>query len=250
MTTPRKNLTGMKIGKLTVIGETGEKRHNSYVWLLQCDCGNYVERMACNININQDYGVSSCKDCWKERMRVKKTTHGKHGTFEYRVWKKIKTRIFDKNDKEYPNYGGAGLTMEDDWVRDFTAFYNDVGEALVKNNIKYSIDRLNNSLGYVRGNCRWATDSQQARNKKLRCDNPTGINGVSWIYSTSKKSNHKISTQASIKINGRSWTKNFSISVYGEKGSLFLAKKYREYMEECVNAIDPENQFTPTHGRC
>ncbi len=40
----KKDITGMKSGKLTALYSTGKKdKHNSYLWKCVCDCGNHIE---------------------------------------------------------------------------------------------------------------------------------------------------------------------------------------------------------------
>ena len=38
-----KDLTGIRIGKLTVMEPTKERVHRLVVWKCQCDCGNTVD---------------------------------------------------------------------------------------------------------------------------------------------------------------------------------------------------------------
>jgi hypothetical protein len=82
---------------------------------------------------------------------------------EYAAWRKIKMRCFKANDPAFDRYGGRGISMFDGWKNDFMAFYNYLGPKPSK---KHSIDRIDNNRGYEPGNVRWATQIQQARNKR------------------------------------------------------------------------------------
>lgn len=37
------DLTGKRFGRLTVIKDTGKRKHRNVVWLCKCDCGNFKE---------------------------------------------------------------------------------------------------------------------------------------------------------------------------------------------------------------
>lgn len=80
---------------------------------------------------------------------------------EYHIWAGMLDRCRRPNNKSYSRYGGAGITVSDDW-NEFHTFYRDMGPRPSK---KHSLDRIKTELGYSKGNCRWATDQEQARNK-------------------------------------------------------------------------------------
>ena len=81
---------------------------------------------------------------------------------EYRTWEAIKKRCYNKNDAGYPDYGGRGLVMSDEWLDNFEAFYRDMGP---KPSPQHTIDRKNGDKGYSKDNCRWTTKKEQAENR-------------------------------------------------------------------------------------
>ena len=93
---------------------------------------------------------------------IKRTYHGMHGTKEYRAWANIKKRCLDPNCAGFKYYGGKGVQMHTAWAENASAFLAYVGKAPSPG---HSLDRIDNSLGYVPGNVRWATRSEQANNK-------------------------------------------------------------------------------------
>jgi len=109
---------------------------------------------------------------------AKNKKHGMFGTKEYSSYHRMKDRCFDKKNKDYKNYGARGITICDRWLNSFENFYADMGN---KPTPKHSIDRIDNDGNYEPSNCRWASNIQQARNK--RNNRKITINGVTKIIS-------------------------------------------------------------------
>src|SRR5205814_10410404 len=82
---------------------------------------------------------------------------------EYRTWENIKSRCLNPNYTDWAYYGGRGITVCERWLHSFENFLQDMGR---KPGPDYSIDRINNELGYFPENCRWATSSEQAQNQR------------------------------------------------------------------------------------
>jgi hypothetical protein len=96
--------------------------------------------------------------------KIGERTHGMCGSAEYATWCGMLRRCRNKNERAYRHYGGRGIIVCDRWL-DFANFYADMGPKPSKD---HSIDRINNDGNYEPGNCRWATWSQQAKNKRCR----------------------------------------------------------------------------------
>lgn len=74
----------------------------------------------------------------------------------------MRRRCLNPSDRAYINYGARGISVCDEWIEDFEMFYKDMG---VRPKGK-SLDRIDNDQGYFPGNCRWATHTEQARNRR------------------------------------------------------------------------------------
>ena len=88
--------------------------------------------------------------------------HGGSYTRLYNIWSKMKSRCLNLNSKDYPNYGGRGITICPEWLefipfRDW-ALSNGYAEGL-------QIDRIKNKEGYYPNNCRWVTQKENIRNR-------------------------------------------------------------------------------------
>lgn len=92
----------------------------------------------------------------------------------YRVWCHMINRCRNPKELGYERYGAKGITVSEEW-QDFEVFYADMKESHKEG---LSIDRIDNSKGYSKENCKWSTDHEQSINKGMFKNNTTGFRGV------------------------------------------------------------------------
>jgi len=108
----------------------------------------------------------------------------------YRVWNNMKIRCYYKKANDYKYYGGRGITVCDEWVRDSEAFMIwAIENGWTSNSV---IDREDNDGDYSPSNCRFVTVSESNTHKRS-VHNSTGYIGVS---------KNGLQYRSQIKING------------------------------------------------
>lgn len=224
------DITGLKFGTLTAVGRAGRLPSGGILWKFLCDCGN--ERFAVKTKVTKKQDAA-CEECSIKVRADKRITHGRtrRGSRDklHSVWCKIKDRCFNPNTQSYPIYQGLDIKMEESWVNDFSLFAEHMGDPPDQSG-KWSVDRIDNTRGYVEGNLRWATYSQQARNKGMPRNNTSGVVGVSF---SSEGNGRWVAGYRDIK--GKVRHKYFSIYKYGEEFAFLAACMYREHQIDLLN---------------
>lgn len=155
------DMTGQRCGRLLVVRRVENDWQGNAMWECRCDCGREV--VFRGTKLRQAGVVHSC-GCYNHEAKY--IVHGASRTRLYHIWRAMKARCYDPQRKGYEYYGGRGITVCQEWRYDFEAFQE---WAYAHGYREYlTIDRIDNDKGYSPDNCRWATYSDQNRNKRYR----------------------------------------------------------------------------------
>lgn len=162
------DLSGKTFGRLKVDKYVGKNKSGNLFYQCTCECGKVLIVQYSSI----PSGVTtSCGCAHADIMREKLTTHGLKDHPIYKTWENMHKRCYNKNNQDYPLYGGKGIKVCDEWnssnINGFKNFYDwsiTNGWKLFKGKKKLTIDRIDSDKDYCPENCRWVSQKVQANN--------------------------------------------------------------------------------------
>jgi hypothetical protein len=137
---------------------------NSKSVLCRCNCGRQYRITIRHLAKGR---TQACQTC--TRIRIKQTHGaytGRNKTCErlHRIWKAMKERCSPGKRRDQQTYYGSGIRVCEDWINDYTAFKAWALANGYRDDL--TIDRWPDKKGgYEPGNCRWADQQTQQRNR-------------------------------------------------------------------------------------
>lgn len=172
------DLTGRRFGKLLVTKKHQKLLSGRVAWECLCDYGNLTITMSNSLLRGK---TQSCGCIRKKNAALQSFTagvargiqlskHRKCGERLYNVWKGMRDRCHNPNNKSYMDYGGRGIAVCDEW-NDYLVFRKWAYENGYDENAPYgtcTIDRIDVNSNYEPKNCRFTDSIQQANNRRPR----------------------------------------------------------------------------------
>ncbi len=161
---PFEELVGKQFERLTILSFWMGPRSTCMAECL-CSCG---KRHTCSIYNVMRGATKSCGCLGKEFRGKHLIKHGLRYNPAYKYWKGMMQRCHNDKAQFYNYYGGRGIFVCDRWrfgeggKSGVACFIDDMGDSIFEN---CSLERIDNNIGYSKGNCRWATMLEQSRNK-------------------------------------------------------------------------------------
>ena len=159
-----KNYDGMRFNYYVVIKRSHKGKDGKWLFLCKCDCGKEFFVPAGSLSYR--------KSCGCMRYKLVGQAHIKHGHVYEKlnyIWRCMKQRCKNPNNKTYPYYGGRGIKVCPEWDESYAAFREWAyanGYFDTTNRSACTLDRIDPDGNYEPSNCRWVDMQEQSNNRR------------------------------------------------------------------------------------
>lgn len=207
------NLAGKRFGMLTVQKlHPYLKKYTNRVWVCKCDCGKTVYVSGHSLTSGH---TKSC-GCMRSANKLSPSEARLRN-----IYATMKYRCYNSSAWSYPDYGGRGICICDEWLLDRNKFIEWALSHGYKDDL--TIDRIDVNGPYAPWNCRWATRKEQANNR--RCSVKIEVDGVT-----------KTLTEWTEYLGAKHWK---IYPLYRENGEEFIRMLVRNYNKRHLTQIEP-----------
>ena len=133
-----------------------------------------------------------CKQCAIQRSLVSRVEKQEKTNGLFEVLHSMKSRCYNPKNNSFFRYGGRGISVCAEWLKNEESFYNWAMNHGYKPGLQ--IDRINNNLGYSPENCRFVTPAQNQHNKRNNRFSEKQVKFIRKIYSHGILSQRQIAT--------------------------------------------------------
>lgn len=151
-------------------------------------------------------------------------------TKEYRCWQNVKERVLNPNHQYFERYSVLG--MEEEWKTDSDAFLAYMG-AQPDQITRWTVGRIDNDVGYFKGNVRWEDSKEQNRNRRKFRNNDSGFAGVTWRDEPSRPNGRAIATWYDAE--GKQKSKSFAAKGISKESAIYSASLHRSLQIDQLN---------------
>lgn len=161
------DMTGKRVGRLIVISRAENDKYGNARWRCKCICGKFAVVNGSALR-NGHTRSCGCLQADKTAQMVRRRSFGDafmDVPYDKRllgIFNAMKQRSYNPNNSEYRHYGGKGVMICDEWLNSFPKFHSWALSHGYERGL--TIDRIDNSKGYMPENCRFTTKAEQNRN--------------------------------------------------------------------------------------